>query len=184
WSALPLDSQSAPAHTGRGNNHPIRHIAFQPKHCGKTFWDVAKNCILVLGLEECVVYQYNQEKNKLIQKAPAGLKGSPKNQVVYNAIEIPMGKGIVGAAVQSQKIQLVKNLRNDSRYIVDDQKRLSEIAVPILVEGKTFGVIDSEHSKKNFFTHWHARVLKKIAQLCSEKISRYLLAEEIRVKIA
>ena len=157
---------------------------FSQNTMDKTFWDVAKNCISILGLEDCVIYYFDHTKNKLIQKAAAGPKGNPNAYKVYDAIEIPIGKGIVGAAAQSQKTQIVKDLRKDSRYIVDDKKRLSEIAVPIIVDGKIFGVIDSEHSRKNYFTKWHSRLLEKIANLCAEKISRYLLAEEVRIKIA
>ena len=33
----------------------------------------------------------------------------------------------------------------DGRYIVDDEPRLSELAVPIVLENRVLGVIDSEH---------------------------------------
>lgn len=149
-----------------------------------TFWNVAQNCVTILGFEDCVIYEYDREKENLIQVAAAGPKGNPKSHRIIDAIEIPLGKGIVGSVAQSQKPEIVKDTRKDSRYILDDDMRLSEIAVPIIVDGKIFGVIDSEHSEKGYYTRWHLKVMEKIAHLCSEKISRYLTAERIRRKIA
>ena len=147
------------------------------------FWDVAKNCISQLRLEDCVIYLYQREKRTLIQKAAYGPK-NPEKHEISNPIEIPYGKGIVGTVAASEKPSIVKDTRKDARYIVDDQQRLSEIAVPIFVDGKLFGVIDSEHSRKNFYNLWHLRLLEKIAGICSNKISKYLVAEKVRADIA
>jgi signal transduction histidine kinase len=82
------------------------------------------------------------------------------------------------------KMERVNNTLKDPRYIVDDEKRLSEICVPVFVDGKLFGVIDSEHPKRNFYTRYHARLLRKIAAICAERIARYLAEERLRGKIA
>lgn len=147
------------------------------------FWDVAKNCISQLRFEDCVIYLYQPQKRSLIQKAAYGPKNPEKHEIA-NPMEIPYGKGITGIVAASEKPVIVKDTRKDDRYIVDDQPRRSEIAVPIFVEGKLFGVIDSEHSRKNFYTGWHVRLLEKIAGICSNKISKYLVAEKVRTDIA
>ena len=48
---------------------------------------------------------------------------------------------------------------------------MSELAVPIVHEGKAIGVIDSEHSKKNFFSDEHVKVLSTIAAISANKIA-------------
>ncbi|HRF17600.1 MAG TPA: histidine kinase, partial [Chitinophagaceae bacterium] len=68
----------------------------------------------------------------------------------------------------------------DSRYIVDDENRLSEITVPIIHEEKVIGIIDSEHSKKHFFTKQHLQALQTIAALCSTKISRAMAMDAMK----
>jgi len=133
-------------------------------------WDIARNCISQLELEDCVVYLVDEKKNVLIQKAAYGPK-NPKEHDIINPIEIGMGKGIVGAAAQSAKAVLVKDTSRDSRYIVDDEQRLSELAVPIVHEGKAIGVIDTEHPKRNYFTEDHVKALTTIAAICSNKIA-------------
>jgi signal transduction histidine kinase len=147
------------------------------------FWDVAKNCISQLKFEDCVIYYSDTEHNLLIQKAAYGPKNPEKHEII-NPIQIPFGKGIVGAAAASETTIIVADTSKDDRYIVDDRHRHSEIAVPILLDGKLFGVIDSEHSSKNFYTPFHAQLLEKIADICSNKISRHLVAEKVRTDIA
>jgi putative methionine-R-sulfoxide reductase with GAF domain/streptogramin lyase len=133
-------------------------------------WDIARNCIAQLKLEDCVVYLLDENKKVLIQKAAHGPK-NPKEHEIVNPIEIEIGKGIVGAAAQAAKPVLVKDTSQDNRYIIDDAKRLSELAVPIFHEGNVIGVIDSEHSRKNFFTEAHVKALSTIAAISANKIA-------------
>lgn len=147
------------------------------------FWAVAKNCIDLLHFEDCVVYMLQPDRGMLIQKAAAGPKSTEPYQVV-NPIEISLGSGIVGHVAKTGKPEIIRNTSRDQRYIVDDQRRLSEIAVPIIVEGKVFGVIDSEHCRKNFYSAWHLDMLQEIASICSSKIGRYFAEDQIRSKVA
>ncbi|MEI9909964.1 MAG: GAF domain-containing protein [Bacteroidota bacterium] len=61
---------------------------------------------------------------------------------------IEVGKGIVGSVASSGKAEIITDTTKDPRYIVDDERRFSEISVPIVYDGKVLGVIDCEHSKK------------------------------------
>lgn len=142
-------------------------------------WDVAKNCISRLHLEDCVIYLIDEERRVLVQKAAYG----PKNPVrfeIRDPIEIPLGRGIVGSVALHGKPELIPDTSRDARYIVDDENRLSELAVPIYLHQKVIGVIDSEHSRKNFYHNGHLYLLEKIAAICSSKISRTLMEEQAR----
>lgn len=99
-------------------------------------------------------------------------------------MEIPVGKGIVGSVAKSFKPEIIKDTRNDNRYLVDDISRKSEIAVPIIVDGKLIGVIDSEHSRAGFFTKRHLDILQKITDTCTKKLTRNFVEEGLRKKIA
>jgi ligand-binding sensor domain-containing protein/putative methionine-R-sulfoxide reductase with GAF domain len=142
-------------------------------------WDISRNCISRLGFEDCVIYLADEEKKTLVQKAAYGPK-SPKPFEIANPIEITFGKGIVGHVVQTGKALIVNDTTKDSRYIVDDENRLSEITVPIIHEEKVIGIIDSENSKKHFFTKQHLQALQTIASLCSTKISRALAMDAMK----
>ncbi len=134
-------------------------------------WDVAKNCIGRLKFEDCVVYLLDEDRNVLVQKAAHGSK-SPRQFEITQPLEIPLGKGIVGNVAANGKAEIIADTSKDARYIVDDERRYSEISVPIMSDGKVLGIIDCEHSKKGFFTQKHLSILTTIASLCANKIIR------------
>lgn len=146
-------------------------------------WDIARNCIEKLGFQDCVIYLRKEIRDVLVQVAAFGPK-NPYRREIANVIEIPVGQGIVGSVAATGKPLRIADTTKDPRYIVDDESRLSEMAVPVIVEGKVFAVIDSEHPQKNFYTRWHLRVMKKVAAICAERITRYLTEEKLRAKIA
>ncbi len=133
-------------------------------------WDIARNCISQLQFEDCVVYLLDPKTNKLVQKAAYGPK-NPKGHEIVNPIELPVGQGIVGTVAATGKPLLIHDTTRDSRYVVDDEPRLSELAVPILQDNKVIGVIDSEHSQKHFFTEDHLKAMTTIASISSNKIA-------------
>jgi ligand-binding sensor domain-containing protein/putative methionine-R-sulfoxide reductase with GAF domain len=144
-------------------------------------WDVGRNCIAKLGFKDCVIYLKDNNRNVLIQKAAWGPKTTHENKII-NAIEIPMGKGIVGSVALSGKPEIIKDTSKDNRYIKDDAIRLSEITVPILDDGKVIGVIDSEHPEQNFYTQRHLQILTTIASLCADKIDKIKSEQQTREK--
>ena len=137
----------------------------------EVLWDVTRNCISRLQFEDCVIYWLDTERQVLVQKAAYGPK-NPQQYEIFQPIEIPVGKGIVGAVALTGKAEIITDTTKDSRYIRDDEMRYAEITVPILSAGKVVGVIDSEHSRKNFFRNSHLKILTTIASLCAHKISR------------
>jgi PAS domain S-box-containing protein len=137
----------------------------------EVLWEVCRRCISRLGFTDCVIYLLEPDRNVLVQVAAFGPK-SPAGTTILDPIEIPVGRGIVGAAAASGRTEIVPDTRQDPRYIVDDALRLSEIAVPIVAEEVVLGVIDSEHPEAGFFTPEHASLLGSIAFLCANKLVR------------
>jgi signal transduction histidine kinase len=139
------------------------------KTVSEVCWELTKNVIAHIGFEDCVVYLYDENSGRLIQVAAHG----PKNPIdldIYNPITLKPGEGIVGNVFSSGKAEIISNTRLDDRYVVDDQFRFSEIAVPILHNGKPIGVIDSEHSEIGFFNDDHRMILTTLASIASNKI--------------
>ncbi len=144
-------------------------------------WDVARNCIARLGFEDCVIYLADEERQVLVQKAAWGHKTTSENNIV-NPIEIPVGTGIVGTVAETGKGEIVADTSKDTRYLVDDEVRLSEITVPIIENGKVIGVIDSEHPQKGFYTDRHLQILLTIASLCADKMDKIRAGQLTREK--
>lgn len=144
-------------------------------------WDLAKNCISRLGFVDCVVYKIDYERKVLVQKAAYGPK-NPRSYELLQPIEIPVGLGITGAVAASGNPELIPDTSKDARYVVDDEVRLSEIAVPIIQDDRVWGVIDCEHPRKNFFSVQHLKILKAIASICAVKLARVNAEKELAQK--
>lgn len=148
-------------------------------------WNVARNCIKFLEFEDCVIYRADTERKVLLQIAAAGNKSPDENtRIIFNPIEIPFGKGITGTVAVTGKPEIIDDTSIDSRYVLDDLNRLSEITVPIFVDGKLWGILDSEHSQIGFYNKRHLELLQNIAYICSEKLTKLMVEESLRQKIS
>lgn len=142
-------------------------------------WDVANGAVAHLGLEDCVIYLVDDDRTHLVQRAAYGPK-NPRGREILAPIRIPMGKGIVGTVAVTGKPERLEDVRVDARYITDDQARLSELAVPIVVRDTIIGVIDSEHSQVGFFTPEHEQLFATIASVTAGRVARFLLDEQLQ----
>ncbi|MBE7633807.1 PAS domain S-box protein [Tenacibaculum finnmarkense] len=130
-------------------------------------WEVTQKIATYLDSEDCVIFLVNHKNNTLEQVASHYLKLDKKN-IKKNSLEI--GKGIAGNVAKSGKAEIIKDTSKDARYVVEGERRFSEISVPIISEGKVIGVIDSEHIDKNHYTQEHLHVLENIASLVSMQL--------------
>ncbi|MAI69483.1 MAG: hypothetical protein CMM01_01015 [Rhodopirellula sp.] len=142
------------------------------------FWLIADRMIAGIGFDDCVIYLLDSENDILIQKAAYGPK-NPEGRTIKDAITIPVGEGIVGSVALNAKAERISDTRLDPRYIIDDDFRLSELAVPIMLNGCCIGVIDTENSDAEFYTKRHEEWLSTIASIAATKISDANRAEEL-----
>ena len=136
-------------------------------------WEITKNTIGLVGFEDCVIYLLDKEKQELNQIAAFGEKIAT-DMTILNGIAIPIGKGIVGTVAKTGISEIIPDTSLDARYIVDDKKRFSEICVPIIANNEIIGVIDSEHTSKNFFNEDHLKTLHTIASLAATQLKNAL----------
>ncbi|MBK8286324.1 MAG: GAF domain-containing protein [Ahniella sp.] len=132
-------------------------------------WAVTSQAIAALGLEDCVVYLSNPDGLTLTQVAVFGPKLKAVG-MIENSITLRFGHGIVGHAAEQKTVIRVDDTRLDPRYVLDDNHRLSEIAVPVLDENRVLGVLDSEHSDAGFYTEHHEQVLRQMAELLAARL--------------
>lgn len=134
---------------------------------------VTKDVINLLGYEDCIIYTLNEKELTLQQIAAFGAKSTDDN-TVYNPLSIPIGANIVGNVAKTGKSVIIHNTDEVEDYLIDDKKRYSEISVPIKVNDKVIGVIDSENSRKNFYTESDLITLTTIANLISLQLDKAL----------
>ncbi|SEE09831.1 PAS domain S-box-containing protein [Tenacibaculum sp. MAR_2010_89] len=136
-------------------------------------WEITATSAKLLGFEDCVIYLLNYKTGKLEQIAAFENK-IDANNIITNQLEISIGEGIVGSVAKEGKSEIINDTSIDKRYIVDDKIRLSEISVPIIANNEVIGVIDSEHSTRNYFTTYHLKTLETIANLASSQLKNAL----------
>lgn len=135
----------------------------------EVLWHLARKIIKKLNFVDCVIYKYDIEDNILVQRAAFGNK-NPYDDIIYNRIDIELGSGVVGQVAETLIPEIIYDTTTDLRYIVDDEQRFSEICVPIIINGKLYGIIDCEHPEKEFFNQLHLQLLLLISSLSSQKI--------------
>ena len=101
------------------------------------------------------------------------------NENVHLKHEIPLGRGIVGAAAQNKEAVLVPDVNKDSRYVEANPETRSELAVPLIYKNKVVGVLDLEHTRRGFFTDDHKRTMTTLAAQIAIALENARLYEEI-----
>jgi sigma-B regulation protein RsbU (phosphoserine phosphatase) len=96
-----------------------------------------------------------------------------------NLDNIPLGKGITGAAAMSRQTIRVDNTTEDPRYIASHPGIRSEMAVPLAVQDRVIGVLNLESERPGYFTEDHARTMEILATSVAVAIENAGLYEEI-----
>lgn len=133
-------------------------------------WEIVKITADYLGLEDCVVYSVDKDK-KLLTQVAAYVNKCPMEHLIKNGLTIPLGKGIVGVVAATGNFEMVNDTSLDPRYIISNKQRFSELSVPIIVNNEVIGVLDSEHSQKNYFTQEHYKTFTNIANLAAAQFN-------------
>ena len=140
-------------------------------------WTIIDNAMSRFSLEDCIIYLVDEDGEYLIQRAAYGNKQKEEHQIL-NPIKIKIGNGIVGKVALTGEAVMIKDTSKVPEYIIDDKIRYSELTVPIIADGEVIGIIDSEHSLKNFFTQRHLIDFTTIANLTAIKIKNALIQEK------
>ncbi|MDE3272016.1 GAF domain-containing protein [Pseudoalteromonas sp. G4] len=131
-------------------------------------WSIAQGVGEIMSFDDCVIYLRNEDK--LVQMAAFGIK-NPKDREIFERIEIPVGQGIVGTVAETGVAEIVSDTRTDARYINDQFQGLSELAVPVIYEGNTIAVIDSESNKTDDYSEFEMALLQVIANIAAPRIA-------------
>ncbi len=96
-----------------------------------------------------------------------------------NLDNIPVGKGITGAAATAREVVRVLDTTADPRYIASHPGIRSEIAVPLVVQDRVIGVLNLESERMGYFTEEHGRTLSLLAPSVSIAVENARLYHEL-----
>lgn len=93
--------------------------------------------------------------------------------------DIPLGKGITGAAAESREPVRVADTQADPRYIPSHPGIRSECAIPLILQDRVMGVLDVESERMGYFTDEHVRMLSLLAPQIASSIENARLYSEL-----
>lgn len=80
-------------------------------------------------------------------------------------VSIPLGKGVCGKAAATGSVQRVGDVHAFDGHIACDVASRSEIVLPLIKDGKLFGVLDLDSPVENRFDEQDELLLKHVAEL-------------------
>lgn len=93
--------------------------------------------------------------------------------------DIPIGKGLVGAAAAQREPVLVPDVTKDPRYIMLNPETRSELCVPLIYKDTVIGVLDIENTRKGYFNEDNMRTVTTLAAQIAIAIENARLYERI-----
>src|SRR5215475_4402947 len=94
-------------------------------------------------------------------------------------LRIPVGQGITGTAAATGHSVRVSDVANDTRYINAIDSVRSELAVPLMIQGKCIGVLDIQSNHLNYFTRDQQSILTMLASRLAVAIENARLFERV-----
>jgi sigma-B regulation protein RsbU (phosphoserine phosphatase) len=92
---------------------------------------------------------------------------------------VPLGKGLTGAAAESREPVIVNDTSADPRYIASHPDMRSEVAIPLIVHDRVVGVMDLESDRVAYFSEDHVRTLSLLAPQIATSVENARLYEEV-----
>ena len=114
------------------------------------------------------------EEQELLRVHPSyqGLDGED------HMLEIPLGEGIVGQSATENKPVRIADVSSVKNYIAPTINQLSELCVPISINGIVYGVINAESAQKGAFSDEDERLLITVADQLALALQKSRLYSE------
>jgi len=100
-------------------------------------------------------------------------------QRVQGKLRAAATEGLVGAAATLREPVVVPDVTADPRYLMVNPETRSELAIPMMHQGKVIGVLDLESPQLNYFTEDHVQTLSILAANLAVFIENARLYEQV-----
>jgi len=114
------------------------------------------------GCLDSDIYLHHEERGELALVCAHGCTGCDLHGPGHS---LKIGKGMVGYVASTGQMHYAPDVRQDPYYIGCEESTLSEVAIPLHVEGQLVGVFTASHTELDAFTPCQLRLLQA---LCSD----------------
>jgi phosphoserine phosphatase RsbU/P len=97
-------------------------------------------------------------------------------------LRIPVGQGITGTAAATGHPVRVSDTATDARYINAIDSVRSELAVPLMLQGKCVGVLDIQSRHPEYFTRAQQNIVTLLASRLAVAIENARLFQQVRTQ--
>jgi sigma-B regulation protein RsbU (phosphoserine phosphatase) len=98
------------------------------------------------------------------------------------SVRVPLGQGITGTAAATGHSVRVSDTLTDPRYINAIESVRSELAVPLMLQGKCVGVLDIQSRHPEYFTRGQQNILTMLASRLAVAIENARLFQRVRAQ--
>ena len=128
----------------------------------------------VVDFDAAAIYLVNRKTHKLELVSQLGYpEGSDE------AFHLQVGQGIVGWVAKTGEQVIVPDVRTDPRYVAARVETRSELAAPLIVEGRTIGVFNLESNLDDAYHEGHLELVRAFASQAAVAIERARLTREL-----
>src|ERR1700735_347192 len=114
------------------------------------------------GCLDSDIYLHHQERGELSLVCAHGCDGC---DLCGPGHSLKIGKGMVGYVASTGQMRYAPDVRQDPYYIGCEESTLSEVAIPLHVEGQLVGVFTASHNELDAFSPCQLRLLQA---MCSD----------------
>ncbi len=162
------------------SQHRLLHHITTTAASGTTLEEALESAVnglkVSLGGDRVTILLTNKEKNTLEAKAATGYAED------ITKINIPIGSGITGWAAAHKRPLRVKNVAEDSRYILISSNTKSELAIPLVYRNELLGILNVESEMTDAYTENDEEMLRTLGGSLAAIIANARLLEQIRVQ--
>jgi phosphoserine phosphatase RsbU/P len=117
--------------------------------------DIARS----FGCLDSDIYLHNEERGELSLVCAHGCTGCDLHGPGHS---LKIGKGMVGYVASTGQMHYAPDVRQDPYYIGCEESTLSEVAIPLHVEGQLVGVFTASHTELDAFNPCQLRLLQAL----------------------
>jgi diguanylate cyclase (GGDEF)-like protein len=152
----------------------ISQLASEGKDLDATLYAILEVAQDLIPRGQCAILLTDDEGRSLRVRAANGYAEGVQD------LAIPLGQGVTGRCASQGQTIVVDELEREPGYIPGVAGARSEIAVPLIVEGRVLGVLNAESTWAGAFGEEHVRTLSVAAQQAAIVLRSAELQEETR----
>jgi len=126
----------------------------------------------IVHYDAAAIYLTDKETHAVVSEASRGYP--PELDEAFNLVE---GEGIVGWVAKTGESVIVADTASDRRYVAARHSTRSELACPIVSQGRIIGVFNLENDDPDAYHEGHLEFLKTFASQAAAAIERARLLD-------